>query len=146
MIKKLLFCLFLCFLTSYSFSMSFKREIIGKWKVTKVQGYSPNNIGFVDINEKTIVGQYLLITDKTIEFKGEKAKIKNIEFETGNTQVIFYHGYNMNPYKLNLPKTITEISIDHDNANVVIYYILMLNKNNIVFDYEGIFFRAVRVK
>jgi hypothetical protein len=124
--------------------MSPQEWVVGKWKVTKVQGYSES--GFENLDEKKFIGKNLIVTGKTIEFKEIKANIKDIEIEKGDTRDIFYSGFNMNPYKLKLPKEITLLTLDHDNSSLYIYNIFMVGSNSLVFEYGGIFFRAIRTK
>ena len=141
--KNIILAIVFCLYAALAFSMPAEQWMIGKWRVIKVQGYAPT---FESFDERSLIGKYFIIQKDSASFNGKKIAIKSVEVTRENTLESFDFGFRMNPYKLELPKEVTQIKLNYSYTDFHIYYLYISGENSMIFEYNGVFYKAIRSK
>jgi hypothetical protein len=141
MMKKIIVAIIALVYATIAVAIPVDQWIIGKWRIVKIQGYAPI---FSNINDKALIGKYLVIKKESMELDNVKVAITNIEVTKENTFENFEYLFRTDPTPLNLPKTVTQIKINYKGPIIYINYIYMLGANSMIFEYQGVFYKAIR--
>jgi hypothetical protein len=87
--KKIIVAIVAALYATITFPMPAEQWMIGKWKVIKIQGYSPPPFAYPE----PFVGKYLVIKKESMEINGKKSILKIIKVTKENTFKSFEEGY-----------------------------------------------------
>jgi hypothetical protein len=143
MMKKIALAVVAFLYAVIAFAMPAEEWVIGKWRVVKIQGYAPSPD---DFNERSLIGKYFVIKKDSMEFNNKRAVIKDIQVRTEDVAKNFDFWFRMNPVALKLPKEVTQIEMSFDEIGFYAAFFYISGKNSLLFEYRGVFYKAIRAK